>query len=710
MTTSTAYAVLHSPTTTVVVADDEDVPRVLHWGARLDDRTAAGTAAWLAVTDHPVPQGGLDHVVPLSLLPERARGWSAYAGISGHRADGRDWAPLLRRVSSHADGSSFTWTGRDERAGLTATLTLRLDEHGVLALDSALTNDGGDAYVVDSFAAALPLPARAGEAMTLTGRWTKEMQEQRHRLGTTALVREGRRGKTSFESSPTIAVGTPAFGEQDGEVWLAHLAWSGNHRLHVETLSDARRFLSLSELLLPGEVRLAPGETYVAPTVLASWSGHGLTPASQQFHRHVRARDGHPSTPRPILLNTWEAVYFNHDVTELTRLADAAAEVGVERFVLDDGWFRGRDDDTSSLGDWYVDERKYPDGLGVLADHVVGLGMQFGLWVEPEMVNPDSDLFRAHPDWVLGIEGQEPVLGRHQLVLDLGRPEVSAYLLERLDALLTELPISYLKWDMNRDLVAAGGADGAAGVRRQTLALYALLDELRRRHPGVEIESCSSGGGRVDLGIAARTDRFWASDCNDAVERQRIQRGFTVVLPPELMGAHVGGAWSHTTTRTQTLPFRAATALFGHLGFEWNLLHASAEERAGIAAVVALHQRFRPLLHSGDVVRVDHPDDSAVVHGVVAGDGSQALFSYAQLTTTDAVIPVPVRLVGLDPARRYRVERVLVPGANYDPGKHHPSWYDEPVVVGGDVLATVGLPLGVHVPESATLVHATAVD
>jgi alpha-galactosidase len=336
--------------------------------------------------------------------------------------------------------------------------------------------------------------------------------------------------------------------------------------------------------------------------------------------------------------------------------------------------------------------------------------MQFGLWVEPEMVNPDSDLFRAHPDWALGIEGQEPVLGRHQLVLDLGRPEVSAYLLERLDALLTELPISYLKWDMNRDLVAAGGADGAAGVRRQTLALYALLDELRRRHPGVEIESCSSGGGRVDLGIAARTDRFWASDCNDAVERQRIQRGFTVVLPPELMGAHVGGAWSHTTTRTQTLPFRAATALFGHLGFEWNLLHASAEERAGIAAVVALHQRFRPLLHSGDVVRVDHPDDSAVVHGVVAADGAQALFSYAQLTTTDAVIPVPVRLVGLDQARRYRVERVLVPGANYDPGKHHPSWYDEPVVVGGDLLAAVGLPLGVHVPESATLIHASAVD
>ncbi len=343
-------------------------------------------------------------------------------------------------MTSSATPTAYTWTGRDELAGLTATLTLTLDEHGVLAVDSSLTNDGTDVYMLDSFATALPLPARASEAMTLTGRWTKEMQAQRHALGTTALVREGRRGKTSFESSPTLAVGTPAFGEQSGEVWLAHLAWSGNHRLHVETLSDARRFVSLSELLLPGEVRLEPGETYAAPTVLASWSGAGLTSASQQFHRHVRARAGHPRTPRKVLLNTWEAVYFNHDVAELQRLADAAAAVGVERFVLDDGWFRGRDDDTSSLGDWYVDERKYPDGLGALADHVVGLGLEFGLWVEPEMVNPDSDLYRAHPDWALGIDGHELVLGRNQLVLDLGRDEVSAYLLERLDALLDRAP------------------------------------------------------------------------------------------------------------------------------------------------------------------------------------------------------------------------------------------------------------------------------
>jgi alpha-galactosidase len=692
---------------TVVLTDDDDVPRVVHWGAPLAE--PVGAAALDALTDAPVPQGSLDRTVPLSLLPELARGWAAYGGIAGHRHDGTGWAPLLRRTSSSSAGSRYTWTGSDVDAGLTATITVELDAHGVVQVGASIANDGTTPYALGSLAPVLPLPGRAQEVLTLTGRWIKEMQDHRTPLGPIAVVRENRRGKTSAESSPTIAVGTTGFSEERGELWLAHLAWSGDHRAHAEALSDGRRFLSVAELLLPGEVLLQPGESYAAPMLVATWSASGLTTASQQLHAFVRARPTHPVRPRPVLLNTWEAVYFNHDLDELTRLADAAAEVGVERFVLDDGWFSGRGDDTSSLGDWHVDEHKYPDGLDPLIDHVTGLGMEFGLWVEPEMVNPDSDLYRAHPDWALGIAGQPLVLGRNQLVLDLGRPEVSAYLLERLDALLSAHDIAYLKWDMNRDLVAAGGRDGSAGVHRQTLALYALLDELRRRHPSVEIESCSSGGGRVDLGIAARTDRFWTSDCNDAVERQRIQRGFSYLLPPELMGAHVGGPWSHTTARTQTLTFRAGTAIFGHLGFEWNLLNTTEEERASIRGIIETHKRLRGLLHSGLVVRTDHPDPSALVHGIVAQDGGEALFAYAQLTTTDASLPLPARLPGLDPARSYRVSQLLLPGPQWDPGKHHPSWYDEPVVVRGDLLGTIGVPMGVHVPEQVTLIHVEAV-
>jgi alpha-galactosidase len=706
VTADSSYAVLHSSVSTLVVSHDEQVPRIVHWGARLPDGVDATSFA--ALTDLPTPHGSLDSWPPVSLLPERSRGWPSHGGVAAHRAGGVDWAPRFTRASSSLEGETFTWTGADAVAGVSVSLRLTLDEVGVLAIQASLTNDGSTSLFVESLAPVVALPARAAEALTLTGRWSKEMQPQRHALGAGALVVDNRRGRTSHQSSPTLMVGTSAFGEQDGEVWAAHLAWSGNHHLRVESTDDGSRFVSLAELLMPSEVRLEPGETYDAPLVATAYSSHGLGGISDAFHAHVRERSVHPRSPRKVILNTWEAVYMRHDVAELQRLADVAASVGVERFVLDDGWFRGRDDDHTSLGDWYVDGRKYPHGLGELVDHVTGLGLEFGLWVEPEMVNPDSDLYRAHPDWALGIEGQEPVLGRHQLVLDLARPEVSAYLLERLDSLLTEHAIGYLKWDMNRDLVAAGGATGGPSMHAQTVALYALLAELRRRHPDVEIESCASGGARIDLGIATHTDRFWTSDCNDALERQSIQRTFSYLLPPELMGAHVGPTWSHTTARTHTLPFRGATALFGHLGFEWDLASATDEDRAGVAGVIETHKRFRPLLHHGRTVRVEHPDPAAYAHGVVAHDGGEALFCYAQLTSSDQAVPLPVRLVGLDPARRYRVERVLLPGAQWDPGRSHPAWYDVGLEADGALLAQVGIPLGVHVPEMATLIHATA--
>ncbi|MFN8148572.1 MAG: alpha-galactosidase [Candidatus Nanopelagicales bacterium] len=704
---TTSYVVLRSTRCSVVITDDDAVPRIAHWGAPLPD--PLGTDALDALLDVAVPQGNHDVAIPMGLVPEHARGWSAYGGLAVHRDDGTSWAPLLTRTSSSQDGTTYTWNGTDDRARVSLAIAVALDEHGVVRLRAEVTNDGAGTLHVAGLAPVLPVPQRAVEVLTLTGRWTREDVETRTLLEVGALALENRHGRTSHEVQPTLMAGTRAFAQESGEVWAAHLAWSGDHAVRAEVLPDGRRLLSLHELLMPGEVRLAPGATYATPTVHAAYSAGGLNGISDAFHDHVRARPGHPRTPRPVLLNTWEAVYFNHDLDELKRLADAAAEVGVERFVLDDGWFRGRDDDTSSLGDWYVDDAKYPDGLDPLIAHVTGLGMQFGLWVEPEMVNPDSDLFRAHPDWVLGVEGVPQVMARHQLVLDLARPEVSAYLFERLDDLLSRHDIGYLKWDMNRDLVAAGGRDGAAGVHAQTLALYDLLDGLRRAHPDVEIESCSSGGGRVDLGIGARTDRFWTSDCNDALERQSIQRGFSYLLPPELMGAHIGGEWSHTTARRQWFPFRGATAFFGHLGLEWNLLHASPEDRAAVRDTIARHQELRPLLHHGRTVRVDHADRSALVHGVVAHDGSEALYSYAQLTAPDRTVPAPLRLVGLDPQRRYRVERLLLPGANWAPGKHEPSWYADGLEADGALLVDVGLPLGIHLPEQATLVRVRAV-
>jgi alpha-galactosidase len=456
------------------------------------------------------------------------------------------------------------------------------------------------------------------------------------------------------------------------------------------------------ELLHPGEVVLEPGETYTTPEVIAVHSADGLTPATWGFHRSARRSPASPRTPRPVLLNTWEAVYFRHDLDTLRELTVVAADLGVERFVLDDGWFGSRRDDTTGLGDWVVSAQVYPDGLAPLIDHVTGLGMEFGIWVEPEMVNPDSDLYRAHPDWALVTEDYEPVLGRNQLVLDLGRPEAFDHVLGQLDALLADHDISYVKWDMNRDHVQASGATGAPGTRAQTLALYALLDELRRRHPAVEFESCASGGGRIDHEILRRAERVWTSDCNDALERQTIQRGASMLIPPEVMGAHIGPTRAHTTGRVHSLAFRGATALFGHLGVEWNVARIDPDRRAELAAVIELHKRFRPLLHSGDVVRFD-TDAAYCAHGVYAADRSAALVSFAQLATAPSIAPPALRLPGLESEARYRVEHVALPDERWGMARTQPVWLTDGVELTGAQLAAHGIrPPAMH-PESAVL-------
>ncbi|MBK7687277.1 MAG: alpha-galactosidase [Rhodocyclaceae bacterium] len=311
--------------------------------------------------------------------------------------------------------------------------------------------------------------------------------------------------------------------------------------------------------------------------------------------------------PRLVHLNTWEAVYFDQDEDSLKALATSAAELGVERFVLDDGWFKGRDHDRAGLGDWWPDPRKFPDGLLPLAMHVEACGMSFGLWVEPEMVNPDSDLYRAHPDWALALEGRAQLTGRNQLVLDLSRPDVSDYLFERLHGLLSQLPIKYLKWDMNRDLATAGSNERAA-YREQVLALYRLLARIRLAHPSLEIESCASGGGRIDFGILAHTHRVWTSDCNDALSRVAIQRGALQWLPPEILGAHIGSVPSHTTGRSQSLAFRAAVALGAHFGLELDVRKLTTQERASLSQWIALYQRLRAELHQSTVWQGDTGD------------------------------------------------------------------------------------------------------
>ncbi len=691
--------------------NEAPLPRVVHWGAPVS--TGADALALASLVAPAVPHAAADVPLERTILPLAVDGWRLRPGLHGCRADGTDYSPRFKLTGYRAEGGSgpvatSLWlTARDATARLRLEIELTLS-HGVLAVRQTLHNEGDVDYLLGGLAATLPLPARAGEILDLTGRWCRERTPQRHPLGMGTWSRESRRGRTGHDAPIVFAVGTPGFSFATGEVWAVHLGWSGDSVVWAERSPTGFAQLGAAELLASGEVRLAPGASYAAPVAYAVYSAEGLDGVSTAFHELLRARPGHPRTPRPVMLNTWEAVYFDQDLGRLTALADAAASVGVERFVLDDGWFGGRRDDTAGLGDWVVSAEVWPEGLTPLIRAVRQRGMDFGLWVEPEMVNPDSDLHRAHPDWMLQLPGRVSPTWRNQYVLDLAREEVSAYLLERLDALLAENDIAYLKWDHNRDLVDAGHL-GVAGVRAQTLALYALLDELRRRHPGVEIETCASGGGRVDLGILARTDRIWASDTIDAHERQHIQRWTGLLVPPELMGSHVGSGTAHTTGRKLSLALRLSTALFGHFGIEADLTRLDAQELQAIAGGVAAYKRYRGLLHHGQVIRLDDAPPEAVAHGVVSADRAEALFSCAQLASSPYEVPPPLRLRGLDPVRTYRVAPLTLAGG---PGAQQlamPPWIAAGgMTASGEALMTVGVALPVLHPDQAFLVHLTA--
>jgi alpha-galactosidase len=686
---------LRSDTASLVVDARSSLPVVVHWGAPLGEVSEEDLATIADGAVSPIAVNAPGEPVPIALLPSARQGYPGRPGLRGHRG-GVDWLPTLDLASVTQDGTTATF----ELAG-TVRVVSTVELSSVLRIRHVVTNDGTEPYVVDGVEAALPVPAQAAELMDFTGRWVREKHPQRRAFDMGSWVRENRRGRTGHDATPAILAGTSGFGFRAGEVWAVHVAWSGNHVTYAERVHEGRGVLGGGELLTSGEVILAPGESYASPWLYAAYSPAGVDGISAAFHTWMRARDSHPARPRPVVLNTWEAVYFDHDLDRLRGLADVAARVGVERFVLDDGGFRHRRDDHAGLGDWYVDEGVWPAGLTPLIKHVTSLGMEFGIWVEPEMINPDSDLYRAHPDWVLQPgDGTLPPPSRNQQVLDLAHPDAFAYILERLDELLRDNDIAFVKWDHNRDLIAAGHGP-RPGVHGQTQAVYRLFDELRARHPSVEIESCSSGGGRTDLEILARTDRVWASDCNDALERQTIQRWTALLLPLELIGAHVGPPLSHTTGRTQHLSFRVATALFGHFGIEWDIASASQEDQAALTEAVAFYKEVRPLLHKGTLVRGDHPDPAATVTGVVDGDG--ALFAYAQLTSTSRTVPPLVRLPGLDPDRRYEVAPVF-PGGRPAVQQLVPADEGKRVLT-GRVLSEVGVRVPVLMPEQAWLLR-----
>jgi alpha-galactosidase len=684
-------------------------PVILYWGRKLSNTTDDRSVEALGMRQG--MHGVADIDPPQSLALEPGLGYAGPCGFSAHRA-GQDWASLFVVESATRNGDKLHIGCVDARTRLRLDYQLTVDAHtGLFTVSARVTNHGDSALdLVDMATACLPVPQPMTTIIGFSGRWTQEFGRERIDRFSGTYLRENRHGRTSHDSFPALILCSPETNESAGEAYGFHLAWSGNHRLRVDSVSDGRVFASLGALLLPGEIRLEPGAHYDSPEIIAAYASNGLSALSQKFQAHIRAKILRPSMrakPRPVHYNSWEAVYFDHDFATLSAIASRAAALGVERFVLDDGWFGGRRDDTAGLGDWFVSDAVYPKGLKPLIDHVTGLGMEMGLWFEPEMVNPDSDLFRAHPEWALRVEGVDHLPFRNQLVLDIARTEVSDYLFDRIDAILAEHPIGYIKWDMNRDLSHPGGPTGEPRAHAQVSALWNLLDRIRAAHPSVEIESCASGGGRADLGVLAHTDRVWTSDNNDALERQAIQRGASYFLPLEVMGAHVGPSTCHVTGRTLSMAMRAGTALMGHMGLELNLLTEPDSDLDILKRAISLHKIHRDLLHSGDLYRIDTPEQLTAM-GVVATDKSEGLFSVAFTASLRQVLPDRIKFVGLDPKRLYLL-RLVWPEA-WEAVKA-PSAVEALELTGagahftGEALMTVGFQLPATKPETVLLFH-----
>jgi alpha-galactosidase len=632
-----------------------------YWGARLP-----------RVEDYPAPiaaYGWASFNGPAQLIPEE---YPAYGGtkfiepcLKATFADGVRDVVLRFESAETRDGNCPELDIHlcDAYYPLKVTLHYRVYEAtDLIERWVTLHNDGDTPITVErAFSAQWHLPPGDNYRLThVTGRWLDEMHLRREPLVQGVKVLESRRVTTSHHHNPWFAVDRGHADEDAGEVWFGALAWSGNWKLAAEVTDFASTRINIGLNDWDFAWRLDGGASFETPASVAGYTAGGFGAASRALHDHIRDRVlPHGHELHQILYNSWEATTFNVDEASQVKLAEIAAAMGIELFVMDDGWFHGRNDDHAALGDWWPDEKKFPNGLGPLIQRVNDLGMDFGLWVEPEMVNPNSDLYRAHPDWVIHFPNRQRNELRNQLILNFARRDVQDYILDKLDHLLTENHIAFIKWDMNRNVSEPGWPDAPGDPReiwvRYVEGIYRVWGELRARHPQVVWQSCSGGGGRADMGILRLADQVWVSDNTLPAARLGIQEGFSYIFPANVMEAWVTDAhW-----QPASLAFRFHVSMCGSLGVGGHLLHWTEEERAEAVHWIALYKEIRAIIQLGDQYRLRSPqvEPFSAVQYVSKDRGEGVLFAFRTHIAEPVTLP-PLYLRGLDPERLYEVEGI----------------------------------------------------
>ena len=649
-----------------------------HWGARVPDGALSPDFSHYPTLASFDPR---TNALPWE-LPTRGSGWYGEPAVAATNAKGDDMVQLT--YVSHA-----IYMGKNRLPGLPATFARREGDaetleielmdrltglrvtavYGVFERTGAITRSlrlknesGEDMQINGVLSASAPVHGSGYDVIHLKGAWARERHVMRQTQGEGEYRIFSQRGASGHEANPFLALCEKSATEFSGEVWAVSLVYSGSFEAlsYVNNTENSRLSIGLNPDVFTW--KREPGETFVSPEAAMVYSPDGLNGMSHAFHRLYSEnlmRSKWFERDRPILINNWEATYFNFNEEKILQIARRAKELGVEMLVLDDGWFGKRNTDNCSLGDWVVNPEKLPGGLNGLSDRLHDLGLKFGLWFEPEMISPDSDLYRAHPDWCLHVDGRARVEMRNQLILDLSRKEVQDYIIESVSAALESARIEYVKWDMNRNMTEPFSGAQTPERQKETqhrymLGLYRVLEEITARFPEILFESCSGGGGRFDPGMLYYMPQTWTSDDSDAAERMFIQYGTSFVYPPCAMGAHVSAVPNHQTGRTTAMQTRGDVALGGNFGFELDLSQLSDADAETVRRLIEREKQVRTLVRTGEFTRLLSPfDHPYAAWQFRARDNSEALICAYRLMTRPATPHLLLRASGLDESAVY---------------------------------------------------------